>query len=90
MLIAFGVVGVVLGPFDQGVVHPLPDILLLLIEHLIDALPREIDSSGLLIEAFDYFGVVVGPFVSDGGYAGHQLALHVFVDGLLLDVVVLG
>lgn len=78
-----------LGPLDKSVVHPLPNILLLFIKHLIDALPSEIYGSGFLIESLNDVGVLIGPLVSVGGDSSEEFSLVVLVYGLHLDIVVL-
>lgn len=43
-------VGVVLSPLAQGLVKPLPNVLLLLVQRLVDAHPGQVDGRSLLVE----------------------------------------
>jgi hypothetical protein len=70
-LIVSGIIREELSPFDKSMIDPLPDIFLLFIEHLVDALPSHEDSRCFLIESFDDSLILIGPLSLDSSYSCH-------------------
>ena len=79
-----------MGPLYEGVINPLPYILLLFIEHLIYTLPCQVNSSSFLVKSFNNSQILVGPLFFEGSHAGNQLALTIAIIRFELDIVKLG
>ena len=70
-------------------VQPLPYVLLLFIEHLIDALSGQKNSSGLFIKTLNDLDIIVSPLFSNSGHPCHKLSVLILIDSFDLDIVTL-